>query len=200
MKTLDEQIKKAEQVLVEKCRAFSGELMSYADFCKAENEYVKAAAVVIALLEEKAGLRATPSCPTCKNYERKIEPTRYNCYDCAHFDPDKCCLPFLLKNHCHWEPKVEPEKETVACPKCGTKHPCMEELVDELCDVVNQATRMEDGTLDSMALSANASGMRLLARLGKLTIDNEHGRRVIAHWPEQANQTLCNNKQKARDE
>jgi len=66
----------------------------------------------------------------------------------------------------------------------------MEELVDELCDVVNQATRMNDGTLDSMAISANASGMRLLARLGKLTIDREYGRRVIAHWPEQANEKL----------
>jgi hypothetical protein len=76
--------------------------------------------------------------------------------------------------------------DLLACPKCGTKHPCMDELVDELCDVVHQATRMEDGTLDSMALSANASGMRLLARLGKLTIDKEYGRRIIAHWPNQA--------------
>ena len=85
--------------------------------------------------------------------------------------------------------RAVPSEALLACPKCGTVHPCMEELVDELCDVVNQATRMEDGTLDSMALSANASAMRLLARLGKLTIDREYGRRVIAHWPEQANKS-----------
>ncbi len=58
----------------------------------------------------------------------------------------------------------------------------VEELIDVLRDVINQACLMEDGTLDSIGFTANANAMRMLARLGKLEIDSEYGRRVIAHW------------------
>ena len=84
---LDEKIKRAER-----------------DCIKANTEYVIAREKLLILRDEAKRL-FTPSCPTCKNYERKGEPVRYNCYDCAHFDPDKSCSP------CHWEPKIEPEPE-----------------------------------------------------------------------------------------
>jgi len=77
---------------------------------------------------------------------------------------------------------VMPSDNLTACPNCGTVHPCMEELIEELVETVNQATRMPDGTLDSMATTAYAESMRLLARLGRLDIDREYGRRVIGRW------------------
>ena len=36
--------------------------------------------------------------------------------------------------------------------------------------------------LDSMALSANRDAMKLLAKLGKIEIVSEYGRRVLANW------------------
>ena len=38
--------------------------------------------------------------------------------------------------------------------------------------------------LDSSAISANADAMRLAARLGKIVIEDEAGRRVIGRWVE----------------
>lgn len=38
------------------------------------------------------------------------------------------------------------------------------------------------GSLDSFALSANADAMRLLAKLGRLVITEQYGRRVIGAW------------------
>lgn len=67
-------------------------------------------------------------------------------------------------------------------------------LLDTLIDVVNQACycKLEPGAsyysdkhgyvLDSMALSANAHAMRLLAKYNKLKILDEYGRRIIAQW------------------
>ena len=54
-------------------------------------------------------------------------------------------------------------------------------LLDVLEDVIWQACLDRDGkTLDSMALSAYARGMRALSAYGMITITNEAGRRVIA--------------------
>jgi len=56
-----------------------------------------------------------------------------------------------------------------------------EPLLDILADVINQACCHEGG-LDSMALSAYADGIRLLAEYGRVRIIEEYGRRVIAEW------------------
>lgn len=71
------------------------------------------------------------------------------------------------------------------------------ELLETLADVINQAcsnprTRWFDANgalvegpeeeLDSMALSAYADAMRLLADHGRLVIIDQAGRRVIAKW------------------
>jgi hypothetical protein len=68
----------------------------------------------------------------------------------------------------------------------------VEELLDALEDVVNQACwSNDDGLLDSMALSAYAHGLRTLAEYGRVTIEHSVGRRVIAHWvPEHPESTL----------
>ena len=55
-----------------------------------------------------------------------------------------------------------------------------EELADELEDSVNQACRQKDGTWDSMAMSANASGILLLEKVGRCKVTHRSGRRVIA--------------------
>lgn len=57
----------------------------------------------------------------------------------------------------------------------------MGELLDALEDVLFQACwdSLEE-VLDSMALTAYANGMRLLAEYGRIEIVNEYGRRVIA--------------------
>ena len=62
------------------------------------------------------------------------------------------------------------------------------EIWEALEDVVNQAGG-GPALLDSMALSAYADAMRLLAAHDRLVIDEEHGRRVIAHWPNKKDQT-----------
>jgi len=68
------------------------------------------------------------------------------------------------------------------------------ELIEALKDMVNQhCSCSSDGCetvhLDSMALSANAHAMRLLARHGELEITDQYGRRVIGNWKEQKNET-----------
>jgi hypothetical protein len=57
------------------------------------------------------------------------------------------------------------------------------ELLDALDDVLAQACLMPDGTLDSMALSAYADGLELLAEHGRVVIIQQNGRRVIAKRP-----------------
>jgi hypothetical protein len=60
-----------------------------------------------------------------------------------------------------------------------------DDVVDALEDVVNQSCWNEtDQLLDSMALSAYAHGLRVLADLDRVTITNDVGRRVIAKWVE----------------
>lgn len=86
------------------------------------------------------------------------------------------------------------------CPKCRTLWPCDAErlldaldeaerevrlALDTLEDVIGQACGDGERGLDSVALSAYANGMRYLARHKRLVIDDEYGRRVIAHWPEE---------------
>lgn len=51
-----------------------------------------------------------------------------------------------------------------------------------LADVIQQACAGADGTLDSMALSAYADGIRFLEGAGLVEIESEYGRRVIARW------------------
>lgn len=62
-------------------------------------------------------------------------------------------------------------------------------LLEHLIDVVNQAcgtvTYDRETILDSMAISAYADAMRVLAKYERLTIDEEYGRRVIGHWTDQ---------------
>jgi hypothetical protein len=55
-------------------------------------------------------------------------------------------------------------------------------LLDALEDVVNQACGDNGGQLDSMALSSYARGMRILAEHGRIKIEHDVGRRVIAVW------------------
>lgn len=64
-----------------------------------------------------------------------------------------------------------------------------EELIDALEDMVNQACTVADDRegglhLDSMALSAYADGMRTLAKLDRIDVEHEVGRRVIGRWKE----------------
>ena len=59
------------------------------------------------------------------------------------------------------------------------------DLLVILADVVNQGCHVDAGVVDSMALSAYADAMRVLADYGVLIIDHEAGRRVIGHWAEQ---------------
>lgn len=63
-----------------------------------------------------------------------------------------------------------------------------EELLEALTDMVHQHCsdpNPQNGIdVDSWALSANASAIRLLAKHGKLRIEKEYGRRVLAIWSE----------------
>lgn len=55
-------------------------------------------------------------------------------------------------------------------------------LVETLMEAVDQSCLMENGELDSLALSTWAGALDLLAELGKVTIVNRSGRRIIARW------------------
>lgn len=57
-----------------------------------------------------------------------------------------------------------------------------DELLDAVADCVNQSCGGENGELDSMALSTYRDAILLLARYGRVDIDQQVGRRVIAHW------------------
>lgn len=57
----------------------------------------------------------------------------------------------------------------------------VEALREALADVVGQACSDGD-VLDSMALSAYADALRLLAERGLVAVESEYGRRVIARW------------------
>ena len=80
------------------------------------------------------------------------------------------------------------------CTSCGQRH-CepwcrkdeqaqalaeRDELLDALADCIGQACG--DNTLDSMALSAYRDGLELLVKHGRVVIESQHGRRVIARW------------------
>ena len=54
-----------------------------------------------------------------------------------------------------------------------------ERLIEALLDSIVQACTNTDGDLDSLALTAYADAMSLLAELGKIEILSEIGRRVI---------------------
>ena len=64
--------------------------------------------------------------------------------------------------------------------------PDFNEVVEVLCDVINQACGIDDKErtheLDSGALSAYADGIRLLDKLGKVEMVHQAGRRVLAKW------------------
>ena len=61
----------------------------------------------------------------------------------------------------------------------------IERLLDTLADVIGQACDGPDGVLDSMALSAYADGLWVLADFGRVHITEARGRRVIATWPKE---------------
>jgi hypothetical protein len=56
-------------------------------------------------------------------------------------------------------------------------------VLETLADVINQACLQDDDeTLDSMAVSAYADGLRVLADFNRVEIITQAGRRVIAKW------------------
>lgn len=56
-------------------------------------------------------------------------------------------------------------------------------LLDALvCMIEQHVYEDNDGSLDSMANTANAAALRLLAQFGKVKIESEYGRRVVARW------------------
>lgn len=66
----------------------------------------------------------------------------------------------------------------------------LDELLDALGDMVHQHCTVQNNkgsVLDSMALSANADAMRLLAKYNRIAIDSQCGRRIIAHWIKEEN-------------
>lgn len=58
----------------------------------------------------------------------------------------------------------------------------MQEALDIIMDLVANACGMTDGTLDSQASGTNANALEFLARHGKVVIDHDVGRRVMARW------------------
>ena len=59
----------------------------------------------------------------------------------------------------------------------------LEEALDALAEVIQQACWLDSQKeLDSMALSAYAEGIQVLADHGKVEIIDQAGRRVIAKW------------------
>lgn len=56
------------------------------------------------------------------------------------------------------------------------------DLIEARMDLVAQNCTIQDGSLDSMAITANAIAMRFLAKHDKIIIEKEYGRRVIGHW------------------
>ena len=80
------------------------------------------------------------------------------------------------------KPDLTPEMVDIA-----VEYVHAELVLCELIDMVNQHCSQCDGEyLDSMALSANADAMRLLAKLGVIEITKEYGRRVIGQFTEKA--------------
>lgn len=67
----------------------------------------------------------------------------------------------------------------------------LEETEDALLGMVEQHCQggsledVNEGLLDSMALSASAKAMRVLAKAGRIEIVSEYGRRVIGKWIKQ---------------
>jgi len=61
-----------------------------------------------------------------------------------------------------------------------------EEIIELNKEIVSQNCAMQDGSLDSMAITTNALAMRFLAEKGIIIIEKEYGRRVIGRWAEQS--------------
>ena len=84
-----------------------------------------------------------------------------------------------------WATELEIDSKTLAdeIERLEAEH---RETLEVLEDVTNQATYMHrEEYLDSLAISANANGLRHLAKYGRVIIDQEAGHRVIAHYPPQ---------------
>ena len=58
------------------------------------------------------------------------------------------------------------------------------DLLDDLEDYIHQEC-FEAGYLDSQALSSHAHGLRTLAKHGRVIIDSEVGKRIIAHYSQE---------------
>lgn len=65
----------------------------------------------------------------------------------------------------------------------------MNELIDVLVDVLEQACDSHNGVVDSMALSAYARGLKLLAKHGRFQIDHEVHRRILGQFITDHDQT-----------
>jgi len=77
------------------------------------------------------------------------------------------------------------EKIRVLEDALAAQHKRLMDALDALeAMVIQHCYTTDDDKLDSMALSANAEAMLVLADEGRLVIESDYGRRVIAHWPE----------------
>lgn len=56
------------------------------------------------------------------------------------------------------------------------------DATDVIEGVVVQACTDDEGDLDSVSHTCYATGIRWLAARGRVTIESDHGRRVIARW------------------
>lgn len=69
----------------------------------------------------------------------------------------------------------------------GTSVPKLKQEIADLEETLEAAIWQacsDHGGVDSMAITAYADGIRLLAKRGKLRIESEYGRRVIAVLPQ----------------
>ena len=76
---------------------------------------------------------------------------------------------------------IEHEKEKNIRLQAEKKR-LLEQLIEVNMELVAQDCVMQDGSLDSTAITTYADAMRFLAKHGKITIEKEYGRRVIGYW------------------
>ena len=71
------------------------------------------------------------------------------------------------------------------CQRCKELEQQLSDFEEIVMDTVHQACYTSaDDKVDSMAISAYANALRVLAERGKFVIEQEHGRRVIGRWKE----------------
>lgn len=114
---------------------------------------------------------------------------------CKNHNGESCDLHEGVHNGIHFEVGADDdgnctrhiEPHHYACPGCQND---LSDVLEALTDMVSQhcigweeqKKDLYDREYDSMALSANADAMMVLAEHGKLKIVHEYGRRVIGKW------------------